>query len=306
MHAHHSEAMRIPVLRTDRTRTLTYWIVTVILALGCFGGALMGSLQMEPFLGIITHLGYPPYLISILGVWQLLAGVALLAPRLPRLKEWTYAGLIFNYTGAAVSHLAAGDRAKALLGPIAFALLTLLSWALRPFPRRDLSSPEGSGAPSRIRSVAYWIFTLMAAAEMVAGSVWDVLRIEYVRAIFAHLGYPLFLLSILAAWKLPCAAVLLAPRFPRLKEWAYAGAVFNYSGAAASHLSVGDGPSIWAGPLIFAAITLASWALRPPERRYEQGRSPPLRPSAWIVPAGLLVALLLLSFLTLPKGAPPP
>jgi len=86
---------------------------------------------------------------------------------------------------------------------------------------------------------------------------------------------------------------------------AYAGGEINYSGAAASHLLVGDGASKWAGPLIFAGITLASWALRPPERRFTLDRLPPTRASAWIVPAGLVVVLLLLSFLTLPKGAPP-
>jgi len=297
--------MRIPVLGTGRTRTLTYWIATVILTVECVVGGVMASLRMQPFLGILEHLGYPTYLMSILGAWYFLAGLTLVAPGLPRLKEWAYAGLIINYTGAVVSHLAVGDDAGVVIAPIVFALLALTSWALRPSPRRDLSNASEAVAPSRIRSVAYWAFTLIAASEMVAGSVWDLLRIDYVRSIFAHLGYPLFLLSILAAWKLPCAVVMLVPRFPRLKEWAYAGALFNYSGAAASHLSVGDGPGRWAGPLVFAAITLASWALRPPERRFELDRPTPIRPSAWVVPAGLVLVLLVLSFLTLPKGSPP-
>src|SRR5262245_65481771 len=106
-----------------------------------------------------------------------------------------------------------------------------------------------------IRTIAYWACTAIVAWEMAAGSLWDLLRIEYVRSIFDHLGYPHFLLSIIGVWKLPCAAALLAPRFPRLKEWAYAGAVFNYTGAAASHLLAGDGPGRWMGPLLFAVIT---------------------------------------------------
>jgi len=304
MQTENTEAMHTPVL-AGRFRTVAYWTATTILAVECVVGGVMASLRMQPFPGILRHLGYPPYLTSILGAWYLLAGPALVVPRLPRLKEWAYAGLIFNYTGALVSHLAAGDDAAALIAPIVFALLAVTSWALRSSPRRDLSSPDEHGAPSRIRSVAYWTFTLIAASEMVAGSIWDLLRIEYVRSIFAHLGYPLILLSILAAWKLPCAVTMLVPRFPRLKEWAYAGAVFNYTGAAASHLFVGDGPSKWAGPLVFAVITLASWALRPPDRRFEQERSTQMRPFDWIVPAGLVVVLLVLSFLTLPKGAPP-
>ena len=303
MHTEDTAAMHLPAL-AGRLRRVAYWTATAILTVECVVGGVMAILRMQPFLGILRHLGYPPYLTSILGVWYLLAGLALVAPRFPRLKEWAYAGLIFNYTGAVVSHLAAGDDAAAVIPPIVFALLAVTSWALRPSPRRDLSNPDEAGTPSRMRTVAYWIFTLLAASEMVAGSVWDLLRIEYVRSIFAHLGYPLVLLSILAAWKLPCAVTMLVPRLPRLKEWAYAGAVFNYSGAVASHLFVGDGPDKWAAPLAFAAITLASWALRPPDRRYALDRPTHLRASAWIVPAGIVAVLLVLSFLALPKGAP--
>jgi hypothetical protein len=60
---------------------------------------------------------------------------------------------------------------------------------------------------------------------------------------------------------------MLAPRLPRLKEWAYAGAFFTYAGAVASALVVGDGPDQWAGPAGFGLICLASWALRPSSRR---------------------------------------
>src|SRR5262249_27845728 len=154
----------------------------------CLVGGVMASLRTQPFLVILGHLGYPPYLTSILGAWYFLAGLALIAPRLPRLKEWAYAGLIFNYTGAVACHLALGDGATALIAPIVFALLAVTSWALRPAPRRDLSALDEDARPSRIRSVAYWTFTLLAATEMVAGSVWDLLRIEYVRSIFTHLS----------------------------------------------------------------------------------------------------------------------
>lgn len=75
-----------------------------------------------------------------------------------------------------------------------------------------------------IRTVAYWVFTLIVAYEMAAGGIWDLLRIEYVRVIMAHLGYPMYVLTIIGVWKIPCAVVLLVPRFLRLKEWAYAGA----------------------------------------------------------------------------------
>jgi uncharacterized membrane protein YphA (DoxX/SURF4 family) len=100
---------------------------------------MMGALRLPPFIGIMGHLGYPAYFMTILGVWYVLAGVAVLAPRFPRLKEWAYAGLVFTYTGAVASHLAVGDGAETLVGPIIFTGLTAASWALRPPARCDLA-----------------------------------------------------------------------------------------------------------------------------------------------------------------------
>lgn len=103
------------------------------------------------------------------------------------------------------------------------------------------------GRATWVRIIAYWLFTIVVAFEMAAGGLWDLLRIEYVRLVLTHLGYPLYLLYIIGVPRIPCALALLAPRFPRLKEWAYAGAFFNYTGAAASHLLAGDHASQWMG-----------------------------------------------------------
>jgi DoxX-like family len=179
-------------------------------------------------------------------------------------------------------------------------------------PMSTVAATEGSPPSTqsrvfRVRTIAYWTFTLIIAWEMVAGSMWDLLQIEFTRAVFDHLGYPHYLLLIIGVWKLPCALALLAPRFERLKEWAYAGAFFNYTGAAASHFLVGDVGGKWFGPMIFGAITLASWALRPADRRLPPARptSAP-RPLAFIVALGLAAAFLVLALLTLPKGTPAP
>jgi hypothetical protein len=158
----------------------------------------------------------------------------------------------------------------------------------------------------RARTIAYWACTVVIAWEMAAGSLWDLLRIEYTRGVFDHLRYPHYLLLILGAWKLPCAVTLVVPRFARLKEWAYAGAFFNYSGAVASHLLVGDGANRWMGPAVFAAITLASWALRPSQRRLARTEgAAPLRTIEWIAPLALIAAFLVIALLTLPKGPAP-
>ena len=158
-----------------------------------------------------------------------------------------------------------------------------------------------------VRAVSFWLCTLLVAFEMMAGGVWDLLRIEYVRVILAHLGYPPYLLLILGVWKIPCALVLLLPRFLRLKEWAYAGAFFTYSGAVASHILSGDGAELWIPPLVLAILTLGSWLLRPAERRLAANNSPHNETSAfgWIAPIILAAAFLILAFITLPVGPPP-
>lgn len=155
-----------------------------------------------------------------------------------------------------------------------------------------------------VRTSAYWFFTVVIAFEMAAGGLWDLLRIEYVRVVMTHLGYPLYVLDIIGVWKIPCAFALLVPGFPRLKEWGYAGAVFNYTGAAASHLLSGDGAAKWAPPLVFALIALASWALRPAGRRLP-GVAMEKRAVTWATPLVIAGAMLVVAFFTLPQGAPP-
>ncbi|HZU09096.1 MAG TPA: DoxX family protein [Pseudacidobacterium sp.] len=175
-----------------------------------------------------------------------------------------------------------------------------------------LSAKHEGDAPAQGRramicSIAYWLFTVIVAFELAAGALWDLLRIEYVRVVLTHLGYPLYLLVILGVWRVPGALTLLVPRFPRLKEWAYAGAFFDYTGAAASHLWAGDGVGQWIGPLIFAGFTLISWGLRPASRRLPEF-APPVpekRLVIWGVPILTVAAMMVVAIFTLPKGAPP-
>jgi uncharacterized membrane protein YphA (DoxX/SURF4 family) len=165
---------------------------------------------------------------------------------------------------------------------------------------------DKSTASARVRTIAYWTFTVIIANELIAGSAWDLLRIEYVRGVFIHLGYPPYVLWILGAWKLPGGVMLLLPRFPRLKEWAYAGAFFNYTGAAASHFFVEGVSKMVVATLVFAVMTLASWALRAPARRLAGASdATSLRPIAWIVPSAVAAAMLITALLTLPKGPNP-
>jgi len=254
----------VPARRLSSTRAgvTGYWTATAILAAECIGGGVMGALRLPPFIGTATDLGYPAYFMTILGIWYISAGLVLLAPGLPRLKEWAYAGLVFNYTGAAASHIWVGDSFDKLAGPLFFIALTAASWALRPHARRDFPSVT-TGSP-RSRTVAYWIATLLVAAELAVGGVWDLLRTDYVRNLVEHLGYPTYLLTIMGIWKVSGAVALLIPGFQRLKEWAYTGAAITYICATASHLTVGDRFAAIVAPTALLTLTVASWGLRPP------------------------------------------
>src|SRR5258708_35355896 len=142
--------------------------------------------------------------------------------------------------------------------------------------KRKMSTILVKGDMTRkTKVIGYWATTTVIALELLAGGVTDlvhggtdVVAGQPVVEVLAHLGYPAYLLTILGLWKLPAGIALLAPGFPRLKEWAYAGAFFVYTGAAASGVVRGrndPGTLIW-GPLIFAVLTIASWALRPQRR----------------------------------------
>ena len=84
----------------------------------------------------MNHLGYPLYFLTILGVWKILGVVAILIPKFPLLKEWTYAGFFFAMSGALISHFALEDAAKDFFGPTLLLILILVSWYFRPADRK--------------------------------------------------------------------------------------------------------------------------------------------------------------------------
>ena len=127
------------------------------------------------------------------------------------------------------------------------------------------------------KMMGYWATTGLVAAAFLLGGVADLARGEQVVAGMSHLGYPLYVATILGVWKVLGAAALLAPRFPRLKEWAYAGMVFDLTGAAVSHAATGDPAANVATPLVLLGLVAASWALRPASRRLASAE--PLAPA---------------------------
>jgi uncharacterized membrane protein YphA (DoxX/SURF4 family) len=116
-------------------RTVAYWATTAFVVFNILSGGLAELAQLKGNVEGMQALGYPLYVMTILGTWKLLGSIALLAPRFPRLKEWAYAGIFFNMTGAAVSHVVAGDEAWHVYYTASVAAVALVSWALRPESR---------------------------------------------------------------------------------------------------------------------------------------------------------------------------
>ena len=118
-----------------KSKAIGYWVTTGIIALLIGSGGIMQVMRLPDAVAGITRLGYPVYFIVLLGVWKVLGAMAIVAPRLPRVKEWAYAGILFDLTGASVSHAASGSSAGNVVGPAIFAVVAIASWALRPASR---------------------------------------------------------------------------------------------------------------------------------------------------------------------------
>ncbi|MEO7212275.1 DoxX family protein [Mucilaginibacter sp.] len=120
---------------TKRNKII-YWVSTLWLALGMLSTGVVQLIKMKEEVAMMEHLGYPVYFLTILGIWKILGTVTVLIPKFTLLKEWAYAGFFFAMSGAVFSHLAIGDSAKELFGPMLLLVLTIVSWYFRPAERR--------------------------------------------------------------------------------------------------------------------------------------------------------------------------
>jgi uncharacterized membrane protein YphA (DoxX/SURF4 family) len=120
---------------TMKPKSIAYWIITILVAFFMSGGVVqISQFRANPH-GVVPELGYPLYFFAILGIWKVLGAIAILVPRFPRLKEWAYAGIFFDLTGATASCAAVGGYGAYgfhVIAPLIIAGLTAASWALRP------------------------------------------------------------------------------------------------------------------------------------------------------------------------------
>lgn len=129
-----------------KARKIIYWIATVWLALGLFatGIAQLVGADGQGGADMLAKLGYPAYLMALLGFWKVLAVIALLAPKFSLIKEWAYAGVVFLTTGAIYSHIAAHDAVVEILPGLLLLVLAVVSWYLRPESRRITTQPSST------------------------------------------------------------------------------------------------------------------------------------------------------------------
>jgi uncharacterized membrane protein YphA (DoxX/SURF4 family) len=131
----------------NRPKTIAFWATTILGPASFVIGGVLNLTHANQAAETLTHLGYPAYFATILGVGKLFGAIAIAAPGLPRLKEWAYAGFFFDLTAAAFSRASVGDSAADVIAPLVFLALVLASWALRP-ASRTLAATAAASTPT--------------------------------------------------------------------------------------------------------------------------------------------------------------
>jgi uncharacterized membrane protein YphA (DoxX/SURF4 family) len=120
---------------------------------------------------------------------------------------------------------------------------------------------------SKRNKIIYWVATIWLALGMTSTGIVQLLKLQEEVDLFTRLGYPVYFLTIIGVWKILGVVAVLIPKFPLLKEWAYAGFFFSMSGAIISHIAIGHTIQEIAPPALLLLLTLVSWYFRPPNRK---------------------------------------
>ena len=119
----------------------------------------------------------------------------------------------------------------------------------------------------KARKITYWIATIWLSLGMLSTGMVQLLKMKEETDFILELGYPVYFLTMLGTWKILGVIAVLIPKFPLLKEWAYAGFFFAMSGALFSHIAIGDGAQENFGPALLLVLTAVSWYFRPGDRK---------------------------------------
>jgi uncharacterized membrane protein len=121
----------------EKRNLAIYWTTTGLMSVGMLGSGLAQIAHAKEMIDLVVPLGYPLYILYIIGVWKILGVITILVPGFKILKEWAYAGFFFVMTGALISHLASADYSlKGLIGPFMQTIFIITSWYFRPANRK--------------------------------------------------------------------------------------------------------------------------------------------------------------------------
>lgn len=115
--------------------------------------------------------------------------------------------------------------------------------------------------------IIYWVATLWLALGMTSTGIVQIIRMDEEVELMTRLGYPNYFMTIIGVWKIFGVITVLIPKFPLVKEWAYAGFFFAMSGAIISHFAVADAAIEYFGPTLLLVLTVVSWYFRPADRK---------------------------------------
>ena len=126
---------------------------------------------------------------------------------------------------------------------------------------------------TKAHKTIYWVATLWLALGMLSTAIVQLLNMQEEMEFIIQLGYPTYFLTLLGDWKILGVIAVLMPKFPRLKEWAYAGFFFAMSGAIFSHVAAGNPINEIFPSLLLLSLTVVSWYFRPASRKIDAVRS---------------------------------
>lgn len=122
--------------KSQKINKIIYWIFTLWMSLGMVSTAIVQLMKNKDELANFTNLGYPSYLMTIIGIWKILGVIAILIPKFPLLKEWAYAGFFFVMSGAVISHIIVNDSFSNTFPAVLLLVLVIISWYFRPANRK--------------------------------------------------------------------------------------------------------------------------------------------------------------------------
>ena len=111
-------------------------------------------------------------------------------------------------------------------------------------------------------TIFYWIFTGLSTAMMLLSSIPNILQVPDAKVMVTdHLHYPPYFLPYIGVCKFFGAIVIIIPGYPRIKEWAYAGLIFDLIGAIYCNYAAGRPTGEWLPIIFFIALGFASYFL---------------------------------------------